>query len=195
MSKMSRAIAVLGVVAGLGVAALPMSTYASNTASKSAKVQVEVGGGISIALENPTDGSFDVDTNTLDLGEVKINGAPVSGVINVKVSTNDPAGYSLTIKSQSTETAMTSDNGSSIPAGEAAQGTSAWSFSGGDITNLTAIKATDQVLKANGATTDGDSDASTPADEVTPVTFAVSADASQPEGVYTGNVTFTATVK
>ena len=29
MSKMSKAIAVLGVVAGLGVAALPLSTYAA----------------------------------------------------------------------------------------------------------------------------------------------------------------------
>jgi len=55
MSKMSKAIAVLGVVAGLGVAALPLSSYAADepySQSTSADVQVGVSGAISIEVDN-----------------------------------------------------------------------------------------------------------------------------------------------
>ena len=72
MSKLSKAIAVLGVVSALGVSALPLSTYAAK-AEANAKVQVEVTEALSIAIEN-LKGSAAWDGSTLNLGRIPANG-------------------------------------------------------------------------------------------------------------------------
>lgn len=209
MSKMSKAIAVLGVVAGLGVAAMPLSSYAAgNVDSKNATVEVTVGGGISLTIVDPVAGqpegskaTLDLDTRTLNLGEAKLGGDIVSGSMGVKVATNDPAGYTLKMSAANLD--MTGAAGS-IKAGiPTANGeNSAWGFKvgSGAWTALTAA-GYDIYSDAEGATlgqTSAGDDAENPivpAVQTTDITFGVNASANQAEGDYATTVLFTATVK
>lgn len=199
MSKMSKAIAVLGVVAGLGVAALPLSTYAAgSTASKNGQVQVEVEGAIAIDIVDPTTTNASGITLTnglLNLGTLKVNGDPATGAMGVQVATNNATGYVLTIKADSTTDMVGSGSaqGFTIPAdASVTKGTAGWAYKGGDVSANAAILTTDATLKTtNTAPTDTTVDGK--ASEVTDVTFTVAADSSTHEGVYTGTVVFTAT--
>ena len=198
MSKMSKAIAVLGVVAGLGVAALPLSSYAADNYSQSAQAQVkvEVGGAISITTD-ATDG-------VVDLGEMKINGVSTTKDLNVTVSSNSEIGYDLTIKSATTDTSLKTADGAEIPAdANIAAGTSAWAYrlyeaDGTTPAAWTAITAAPVNILSHtadagntGAMT-GNTGAMT---GNTKVNFGASASGTQAEGIYTGTVVFTATVK
>lgn len=190
MSKMSKAIAVLGVVAGLGVAALPLSTYAANySQSAQAQVQVEVGGAISIAT--------DATGGVVDLGQLKINGESDTKDLNVTVSSNSEIGYDLTIKSATSETALVNESGAKIPADAGvAAGTSAWAYrlagetegTYGEWAAITADPVNILNHTADAANTGG-------MEGKTKVNFGASADGSQQEGIYKGTVVFTATVK
>ncbi len=208
MSKMSKAIAVLGVVAGLGVAALPLSSYAADptgaSASKAAQVVVEVGGAISIEITNPGTvtqvSGVTVANDTLTLNQAKINGAISKGSLGVRVLTNAAEKYSLNMKAQGTTDMVGSGTaaGSSIKTtASLAQGTAGWAYSMDNGTTWKAIPdatgAGDEI-NPNGQTASVASQ-SKPFSEVTDVTFGVAADETTPEGTYTGNVTFTATVK
>lgn len=201
MSKMSKAIAALGVVAGLGVAALPLSTYA---ASKNAQVQVTVDGAISINLVDPSDegkatnttsgATFTPATGLLDFGTIKINGDPVEGVMGVQVATNNATGYTLNIKAASTTDMVGSGNaeGFVIPANASLAATTAgWAYKGGEITTLTAITTEGAQLKNTTSALTG-TEVDGKKTETTDVTFSVSADGSTHDGVYVGTVVFTA---
>ncbi len=191
MSKMSKAIAVLGVVAGLGVAALPLSSYAADNYSQSsqAQVKVEVGGAISITTD-ATDG-------VVDLGQLKINGVSETKDLNVTVSSNSEIGYDLTIKSATTQTSLVSESGAEIPANaNVAAGTSAWAYRTYEADGTTAQAWTaitpDPVNILSHTADAGNTGEMT---GTTKVNFGASASGSQQEGVYTGTVVFTATVK
>ena len=205
MSKMSKAIAVLGVVAGLGVAALPLSSYAADepySQSASADVQVEVGGAISIEVDNGETGE-DAVKNLVDLGQIKLNGDIVSKGLKVTVRTNagvqDDVAYSLTMATETANNALINENGVELPAGVPTQGTSAWGYALGsslsdttaDITGWAAVpaKGNPVELKTNGNVT-----AATHFED-TFVNFGATASNSQKEGTYKGTVVFTATVK
>lgn len=191
MSKMSKAIAVLGVVAGLGVAALPLSSYAADNYSQSAQAQVkvEVGGAISITTD-ATDG-------VVDLGQMKINGVSTTKDLEVTVSSNSEIGYDLTIKSATNETSLKTADGAEIPADvNVAAGTSAWAYRLYDTDGTTpkawtAITAAPVNILSHTADA-GNTGAMTGA---TKVNFGASASGTQAEGIYTGTVVFTATVK
>lgn len=203
MSKMSKAIAVLGVVAGLGVAALPLSSYAADgaTASKSAQVQAKVEGAISIDIVEPTTPNTGDDVSLtgslLNLGTLKINGAPNTGAMGVRVATNAANGYSLSIKSASSATGMVGSNGAegfTIPANAAVTtGTAGWAYKVG-AGNQTAITDKDVEIRAPGAITGTDTVDNKKA-ETTDVTFIVAADSNTHDGTYTGTVVFTATAQ
>ena len=215
MSKMSKAIVALGVVAGLGVAALPLSSYAAgNTDSKNATVQVEVGGGISLTIVDPITPQtsaatkpLDLATRTLDLGEAKLGGDIVTGILGVQVSTNDPSGYTLKMTSASASTAMTGAAGE-IPAGTPTKNgaNSAWGYS--VIKNPTSTTVDPSTVTWSALTADGadiyDStnagatvkgEGASEATQQTDIMFGVNASATQAEGTYSTQVTFTATVK
>ena len=113
MSKMSKAIAVLGVVAGLGVAALPLSTYAApgdeGTYSQSTSVQVQtkVEGAISISTNIDTIGAG-TDQKYIDLGELMPGGVTneMTDALEVTVNSNEKAvDYNLYINGLNGETA------------------------------------------------------------------------------------------
>ena len=199
MSKMSKAIAVLGVVAGLGVAALPLSSYAAGGASnsKSAQVKAEVAGAISITVQEPSDTTLnDGDGvsfagDTLDLGKLTINGAVSTGAMGVKVSTNNANGYTLTIKA--TTPGMVGSDGAegfTIPAVAPAQNTAGWGYKKTTTdTNWSVLSETDAELKKTTSAPGSESDPS----EVTDIVFGASANSSTHDGTYTGTVIFTAT--
>jgi len=206
MTKTTKIIAALGVVAGLGVASLPLSSYAAASVSGNAKVNVTVTEAISMTIKGTDSSSTTVDQysgatsgtdnltgNTINAGPAssstpiapnsKVEGTASTFASKVTVYTNDTAGYKLTVKGATAEL----KNGSyTIPASATiAAGTSAWAFQGGDITAWTAMKTTDQTIKSSGTKTTGG--------EATDVLYAVSTSADQAAGTYTDTLTFTAT--
>ena len=138
MSKMSKAVAVLGVVAGLGVAAMPLSTYALTAQSDETTIQATVKDTIALVVEaNATDAdAFDDTTNTLNIGDLIVNGPVVSKSLDAVVYANGTTGYTLSIApADSTNTAMvgaTASNTATIPAltanGALGGGVKGWGF-------------------------------------------------------------------
>mgnify|MGYP001044685215 FL=1 len=196
MSKMSKAIAVLGVVAGLGVAALPLSSYAADepySQSASADVQVEVGGAISISTD-ATDGK-------VDLEEMTLNNVSTTKDLKVTVSSNSEVGYGLTIKALTANAegngVLTNENGDTISSSaNIAGGTSAWGYrlanaeAEGGYGAWTAVTGAPEEIHAHTAAA-GDAEM----EDVTTVNFGASANSTQQQGTYKGTVVFTATVK
>ena len=196
MSKMSKAIAVLGVVAGLGVAALPLSSYAADepySQSASADVQVEVGGAISISTD-ATDGK-------VDLEEITLNNVSTTKDLKVTVSSNSEVGYGLTIKALTANAegngVLTNENGDTISSSaNIAGGTSAWGYrlanaeAEGGYGAWTAVTGAPEEIHAHTAAA-GDAEM----EDVTTVNFGASANSTQQQGTYKGTVVFTATVK
>lgn len=200
MSKVSKAIAVLGVVAGLGVAAMPLcKCQAITTATKDQPVNVEVLGTISITVTNVAESSdFDPDTSTLDLGDVMMNGPVVSKSLDVVISSNGPRRVSLTVRDSDNETGLVSGNNilPAITGTTLVQGDAGWGYKVGNATDWTAITTNEAPIVPSGITgTDYTGDPLVPgkANELhTTVTFGAAANTSIPAGTYTGAVVFTA---
>ena len=178
MSKVTKTIAALGVVAGLGVAALPLASYAAeenpSTVNLTARLQDSL--------------SLNVSKNELSF-ELENGGAVVTDATAATVTTNSGKGYDLNIKAASGNGALTSTVGSyTIPAGPAAQGTSAWGYNtdGGD--TYTAVTAADVSIASSTAPTPT-------AGTTTNITIGVSADATQEAGIYKGSFVLTAANK
>ena len=77
MSKTTKIIAALGVVAGLGVAALPAFSYATSTVAGEVELSAEVNEAIAMTiLGNGDGGTAGVDTYT-PTGATTIDGHPV----------------------------------------------------------------------------------------------------------------------
>lgn len=175
MSKISKTVAVLGVVAGLGVAALPISTYAANpeTVNLNVKVVDKI--------------ELDADNTTVNINAT--NGAAVTGqegTVTLTVKTGNSKGYTLNAKTGSVDLADGSVN--SIPAGAPLVGSSLWGMKGGDqvFQNYTGLQTTDQLVKKMTI-------APTSGEDATAVTFGVTTATNQAAGTYTGTAVFTAT--
>lgn len=211
MSKMSKAIAVLGVVAGLGVAALPLSTYAAlgdslqegaYTQNATAQVRVEVGGAISIATSIGTAKATDNKPKMVNLGELmpgSIVEATEANTLNVQVTSNGKdAKYGLYINSLNGKTAMVGDktgdtidtlaDGATLTAG-----TSAWGYKLDDATDYVGIPATAKKIVDTKVLTDT-TPGTTDVDKHT-IKFGVAASTTQTPDIYTGTVVFTAALE
>lgn len=193
MSKMTKTIAALGVVAGLGVAALPLSSYAAevtNTGATSANADVTfsatVGNSISITAADDTVAVTDVIANQ----EVK------EGSTTVKIATNNATGYQLQIKDKDSDLALkpaSTGTTEGIAAGVPTKGTNAWGFKASatdtDITladnGYRAIKATNQVVAEK-------SSASAAGGDIVTLTFGVTVDSTILPDTYSDIVTLTA---
>lgn len=173
MSKITKTIAALGVVAGLGVAALPLASYAATTQDIVVKATI----GESLTVTAPTSATVELTPTN--------GAAAVEKSSSVTVNTNHLSGFTLNIKDSDAETGLTGTGGT-IAAGTTLDGTaSAWAYKGGDKATYTAITATDVALKTTSAPTTADG-------ETVEITFAVAADEDQAAGTYTGGVTVTA---
>ncbi len=200
MSKMSKAIAVLGVVAGLGVAAMPLSSYATVSSNPETTIQAEVKRSLAIAVEDAE--GTNLMGGTLDLGELTVNGAANEKALNVIVYSNNAGEtYDLTI-SPAVENKVnmeTTDGANNIPAAATfGNGTAGWGFHGGDIENYTALLPAGNTLVSGGAVTALESNETIGSEtythgKTTEVTFGAAANSSTAEGTYTVKVSFTAT--
>lgn len=153
MSKTTKAFAILGVAAGLGVAALPFNAMAATTplngdndnpVTDQVTVKATLKDYISIELAAGDKGTFDetaatditagdpatvvAHAHTLDLGELVNGGAVVEGNLLVNVKTNNAKGYKLGIKAAGTNLVGKTDSNNTIAAGVPAVGSSLWSF-------------------------------------------------------------------
>ncbi len=188
MSNTTKIVAALGVVAGLGVAALPMSSYAATvTDSTDVLVTAEIKDVISLS----------VDTEKLELGTVIPGGDYKSGDVTATVSMNsDVKTYNLMIQGTNGDTAMSQvDAGGvklpgakTIATGTTLSGaTSAWAYhtTSGTWTEIPAT-ATSVFGAAHTLATDV-------TEEATVLSFGVYAANGQEAGTYQGSVTLTAT--
>lgn len=183
MSKMTKVIAALGVVAGLGVAAMPLSSYAAETASANVDVYATVDNSLSI----------EASKERVDLGPVSVGGV-ATGATTITVNTTAEKGYNLNIKDSDTETAlvkMTADgatvatgaDAATIPAGDLTAATSAWGYkTTGDVYSV--ITTEDKEIFSTAAAGEASTD----------VTFGVKIGTGQAEGTYKGGVIFTANI-
>lgn len=190
MSKTTSALVALGVVAGLGAAALPLSSYAVDPATD--KV------GVTLTIEDEL--TIEADKSTTD--KVDLSGTGHTGDVTLTVVSNNQKGYNLGImgSAETNPTSLTSENGDEIVAGSGtfaapaalSTTTSEWGYRIAAMTE----KFTDGLYA--GVTTNNDviKTTETPTGEAgdeTVVTFGASIKDGQPAGTYDGEVTFTAT--
>lgn len=186
MSKTTNALIALGVVAGLGAAALPLSSYAADPATD--KV------GVTLTIEDEL--TIEADKSTTD--KVDLSGTGHTGAVTLTVVTNNQKGYNLGImgSAATNPTSLTSDLGDQItavagtlasPAALSAT-TSEWGYRLADTEadKYAGVTGDNAVIKTTDAPT------GTSGDE-TVVTFGASIKDGQPAGTYNGEVTFTAT--
>lgn len=190
MSKMSKAIAALGVVAGLGVAALPLSSYAvGDTATTTA--QAIVGDSIVITVHDAT----------VIMNNVMANQEAKEASTDIMVQTNNVAGYQVQIKDSDTETALKITDGSGTASGIAAgiptKGTNAWGFkastTSGNV-NVGSSSAYRAVSSGNQILAEGTTASAKDGDTIT-LTFGVTVDTTIAAGTYSDEVTLTASTK
>lgn len=202
MSKMTKTVAALGVVAGLGVAMLPVGAFAApadtgaiygNPATQNVTFQAKVDDYIQITVAEAQVAVADAATTAKN----------AAGSTAFAIKSNNASGYTGTIA------ASTLDNGSAsavmlgntatnkIPGGTApVAGTSAWGYK---ITVPIGV-AGNTVNSMTGATTDAKTfadktGATAAAGDPYTLDFEASVSASQAADTYTGQVTLTATAK
>lgn len=193
MSKMTKTIAALGVVAGLGVAALPLSSYAVTSDPLTVKAQAVVGESISVTADAADD--------TVTISDVIANKDVKEGSTVLTIQTNNTSGYSVSIKDADTVTALTTDGADAangIPASATlTAGNKGWGFKTSTETEGVSVATAGQsyrpietspqtiAARATGASVaDGD--------KVT-LTFGVVVDSSIAAGTYYDEVVITAT--
>lgn len=205
MSRMSKTIAILGVVAGLGVAALPLSTYAADPVSKDTTVKLTIDSTLTLALSKDTTEGNEVDLTSEN---------SFADSMTATVTTNNATGYSLNLKGSGKKDAIAlvnSDNDKiealvapfAAPVALDASSNSVWGYSvshdadanmKADITTAIAGFGTD---KYAGVTADGEeimniAKPTATTGDVTTVNFKAALKTGQASGIYLGQVTFTA---
>ncbi len=199
MSKMIKAAAALSVVAGLGVAALPLSSYA---ATQNVNIQAEVLSSISIETDaegetHPDDGSAG-QVGTLNFGTVTPGSAPVEKELTVTVRTNSDKGFTVDVKDLDGNNALvnsaeTTDN--EIPAsGSIYKGQTGWGIKGGLVTSYAAVP----INTANALTLVDYAAGSVPTGNAASDKFTlgvVVAEGAVKQGTYTDTIVFTALSK
>ena len=179
MSKINRIVATLGITAALGIASIPIATYAAATDSKNVTVKVNVASVIALSADNA---STEI---TMNPNNVNTTGLKTK----LTVATNNKNGYKLTVKDVDSTTAMTStDTTETIPAtaGVLTAGTAGWNISGGDL-NKVAVTTADQVVKTNPNT------AHVGIQEDIDMVYGVATSAAQAQGTYQDVIIYTAT--
>ncbi len=187
----------LGLLSGILV--IPASTYAdSNTANTT--INANIGSTISVSTSG---------TVALNITPVT-GGAQTSAKDTVTVSTNNTAGYDLTLADADATTTLVS-GANSIAASSFNQSTAAalannsWGYhvdgigsfgTGGAVeTNVTSSSIKYAGVPASGSGQNIKSSNTTATAEATDVWYAAKVDTSKPNGTYTDTVTYTATTK
>lgn len=182
MSKITKAIAALGVVAGLGVAALPLSSYAAQT-TVPVKATIDASLSISTSAEEVS------VENVIAGGEIEYSDLTVTVATNVGGTADD---YDLTIKDSDSITALV-NGANSIPGVAPTKGSSGWGYAVADPIQGTTVGAYTAVTLTD--TSIADAAELTGGSAATVLRFGVSAEQNQAAGTYVGGVILTATAK
>ncbi len=183
----AKIIKALGVSAALGVAAMPLTTFAANSAAAEGDVTVTINPTISMTLDSSK------ATATLDPNTVKSS----DFYTTAKVSTNAAKGYTLSVKDKNTDSALFLNGDTSATqkisaaAGEPTAATATWAVkdSNDDWVAMPASGSTALTIKNSGAKT------APVSDEATNIEYAVSSGNSTIiSGTYKTTVVVTATV-
>ena len=181
MTKYAKIMATFGVLAGLGVASLPLATFAANNSETTVKVTVQEG--ISIANDNAT----------ADAGN-KTPGEAGSATSNLTAATNNAAGLKITVKDKDEDPSLRSASFTApttpvagvdfIPTGVSGAGT--WSLKGGELVNETAmVKNSETALVVKNTTG--------PSTEAVAMTYRIVPGAAQRQGIYEDVIVYTVT--
>lgn len=193
MSKYTKIVATLGVITGLGIASLPLATFAapipldgSVPSSQNVVVQLTVGDAVAVA----------VDSNNVNAGNVSPNQTKNVST-TVSYATNHNTGMTLTVKDLDEDTDMTAGLSGSPVAGTNVisagtngnvAGTGSWSIKGGLLTSPTAmVKQSQTALKVQ--------ESNAPVNTTVNVDYDFSTGASQLPGTYQDTIVYTAAVK
>lgn len=204
MSKLTQSIAILGVVAGLGVAALPLSTYAAPAdVAKNAQVKTTIEESLELTLKsnNDADNESTEALQVVNLGTVDSTKI-AEGTLTSTVVTNNAKGYTLTIADADADTNLVSGT-DNIPTGAPVVGESHWGYkvsginvaadatqSGIEVADYTAMPATGDattIVNSNKSTISKTGDTAT-------IGFGVSVSNDQHPGIYVDTVVITAAV-
>jgi len=200
MSKIAKSIAVLGVVAGLGVAALPMSSYAAESAPVT--IQAIVDSSIAVTA----------DTNMVNLGTIGAGTGVATQTAQITVS-GSVSKYNLTVNATNADAALewtkeaegqgadeTAQTETKIPAVDDLNNntvTKGWALMGGEIADWKAVPGSGAaglgIVNAAPLSTTGEGGAVVRGTATTNVSFGVKADGTLKNGIYQGQVVFTAT--
>ena len=143
MSKSTKIMAVFGVAAALGVAALPLASYADNTYSATTDITVSINETFSVTA--------DATVNTSVTNNAAINATMKP---HVTVTTNHATGWVLSAQTSHTGGPALKSGSNEIDAGVPSVGTSAWALSGGDLTGYTALSTSPTLVKSSSVATD-----------------------------------------
>lgn len=193
MSKYTKIVATLGVATGLGIASLPLATFAaplpldgSMPHTQDVTVKLSVGDAVAVAVDHATVNAGNVSPNQTKSANSKVSYA-----------TNHSTGMTLTVKDADENTSMTAGiSGTATPGtnviaagtqGHVA-GTGNWSIRGGLLATQTAmVKQSETALKVQ--------ESSTPVNTDVDITYDFSTGAAQLPGNYEDKVVFTVAVK
>lgn len=195
-NKISLIIGGIGLSLGL---IIPLTAYAA-TASQNTTINATIASVISLTT-----------SGTVAIGVTPVaGGAQTSASDTVSVSTNNAAGYDLTLAdSDATTTLVNGANTITAHTGTQAVPTAlannSWGYhvdtiggfgSGGAVeTNVTTSTIKYAGVPATGSPNNIKSTATVASGDVTTVWYGVKADTSKPNGVYSDTVTYTATTK
>lgn len=206
MSKSTKFIAALGVVAGLGVAALPLSSYATASISGQVDLEVTVDNAIAMTIQGEGEddytyagsdpAAFGGEEFTLDYSKTGPSSSKATlsqhdknetMKSTITVYTNVVTGYNLGVKDADANTALVSEE-NTIPAGDTiVAGTAAWGYKVNNAGDYAAVTAENVNIDSfDQATMNG---------HETVVSYGVSTAEDQASGTYKDSIIYTATTK
>ncbi len=172
MSKSIKIMATFGVAAALGIAAIPLASYAdSDTATTTVTVRI--------------DETFSISADATASANIT-NNAAIDETMqpSVTVTTNHAAGWTLAAKTTHTSGPALISGSNTFAAGVPQQGTTAWAIKGGSLSSYTALSTTDTTVASSNTATNVNGVA-------TQFTIGVTAASNQASGSYTGTITWT----
>lgn len=212
MSKIQTFIAGLSIVAGLGVSALPLTSYAAESVEGVTTIRVTLEPVISMTLTSTSPGhatttkTTDSEGNSTGTDNVVAmtilpNSTDLTSMKTVaSVTTNSPDGYTLTVKDYDTDNALRiTGTSNTIPAQDNAPAapTAGWALGYTKDGTLTwsavpiSTATNPLTLKNTGSHADGTGWE----DDETEIKYGVATSSSQLTGTYTDKIVYTATTR
>ena len=192
MSKYAKIVATLGVITGLGIASLPVATFAapialdgSVPATQNVVVQLTVGDAVAVSADN----------GVANGGNAAPNQAK-NATSGISYATNAANGMIVNVKDADEDTNMTAGHTGTVAGTDviaagtqgAVAGQGQWSIKGGLLATDTAmVKSNETALKV--------AESSAPINTDVTVTYNISTGASQLPGTYEDTIVYTAAVK